>query len=411
MDNIVYQDKNSSTFSKNNIKNNEKTVSKRFKTIEKTYQSLDKNDVNQALNNNIENVLYSLLGEKNTAHSNSQTWSYGSNKGSLKITMNGPHKGQWRDWSGSNSDHGNLITLIMREKGLEFKDALEYAASTLVSVDKKDVAYTKVVETKKQEKTIPKTFKYAETISKNTIPIKGTLAEKYLKEHRGIEDTSMIKDVGFNAKVYSREDGKNHPALVSLIKNSEGKLTGVEAIYLDPQTNNKADLNVVKRSYGSKASSAINIQADKNSNISYLAEGLETTLSIKDSVSKDSHVLAVSGKNNFTNIDPNLLSDKVVLCLDNNGVNPKEDKVISDTISRLESYEKEVYTTMPNDVKTDFNDLLKNEGSESIRSKIAQDIAQQFNLKDRNLISEITEKLVDQKSSFDAGSYIEEMKN
>ena len=75
--------------------------------------------------------------------------------------MNGPHKGQWRDWAGTNSDHGNLISLIIRERGLEFKEALDYA-STLVSVDKKDITVQELVESKPKAQSTPKTFKQAQ---------------------------------------------------------------------------------------------------------------------------------------------------------------------------------------------------------------------------------------------------------
>ena len=410
MDTILFNKDKPKTFSKDNMKTNQNPVKTNFKTIEKTYKSLDKADVNQALNNNIENVLYSLLGEKNTTHSNSQTWSYGSNKGSLQVTMTGPHKGQWRDWAGTNSDHGNLISLIMRERGLEFKDSLDYA-STLVSVDKKDITVQELVESKPKAQSTPKTFKQAQNYSTHSIPIKGTIAEKYLVEHRGITDTHDLKNIRFNPSVYSSEDRKSHPALIAEIKDKNGELKGIEAIYLDEKTNGKADLNIVKRSFGSKASHAIEVQGNANqSNVSYLAEGVETTLSIKESVDHESHVLAVSGKQNFTNIDPELLADKVILCLDNDGIAPQNDPVVDRTIRYLEEHGKEVYTTMPNDIKTDFNDLLKAEGHEAIRDKICQDIANNFNLKDENIIAEIADKVKDNKSNFDAGSYIEEMK-
>lgn len=63
-------------------------------------QRLDKHEVEQALNANAENILTMLLGEKNPTYSDHKTWAFGSNKGSLKVTMSGDFRGHWRDWSG-----------------------------------------------------------------------------------------------------------------------------------------------------------------------------------------------------------------------------------------------------------------------------------------------------------------------
>ncbi|MDA7742259.1 conjugative transfer relaxase/helicase TraI [Francisellaceae bacterium] len=414
------QDKSASNNYKNSTEelqkeptNNEKAAinsKTQYKNIQKTYQSLDKKDVSRALSANTENVLYSILGEPNKSQSDNNTWAYGQNKGSLKVTMTGEFRGHWRDWSGGQEAHGDLVSLIMQEKGLTLPEALEYGA-TLASVEPTERTIDKVVEVKPRQSAPSKTFKYATQIQEKSVPIQGTIAEKYLQETRGIRDTSSLNNIAFNPKVYSRETGQNHPALIASIKDANGDLKGVEAIYLKPENNQKADLDIAKRSYGSKAGSAITVQGEPSTEgISYLAEGVETTLSIQQSVPEDSHVLAVSGKQNFSNIDPDLLSDKVVLCLDNDGVDVNQDKVIQASIERLEEMGKEVFTTMPNDIKTDFNDMLKESGSTSIKQQIITDIAGQMRIDDVDVLDKLADKFINEKHTGNQDNYIDEIR-
>jgi len=56
-------------------------------------------------------------------------WRVGSVKGepgnSLSVCLIGDHKGLWRDWAGSDEDHGDILNLWMKVRGLPFLDAVE----------------------------------------------------------------------------------------------------------------------------------------------------------------------------------------------------------------------------------------------------------------------------------------------
>ena len=95
-----------------------------------------------------------------------------------------------------------------------------------------------------------------------------------------------------------------------------------------------------------------------------------------------------------------MLSDTVVICLDNDGINT-EDQTVNETISRLESAGKTVYSVMPNEAKTDFNDLLKTHGTNTIKDKIIHDIAKEFNINDESDLRKITQIVLDKHSDFD----------
>ncbi len=45
-----------------------------------------------------------------------------------------------------------------------------------------------------------------------------------------------------------------------------------------------------------------------------------------------------------------------------------KDKVILDSISRLQDFDKRVYIALPEKLKTDFNDLLKEKGMGAVKS-------------------------------------------
>lgn len=98
----------------------------------------------------------------------------------------------------------------------------------------------------------------------------------------------------------------------------------------------------------------------KNDAVTYITEGIETGLSVRDAVQNE-RVITVLGKQNMTSIDINLLTKKVVLCLDNDGKSIHDDKILHQTIERLKLHGKEVEIVMPNK-KGDFNDVVKGEG-------------------------------------------------
>lgn len=373
------------------------TSSQKLKTSNQhqSKQRLDKHEIEQALNANAENVLIMLLGEKNPTYSDHKTWAFGSNKGSLKVTMSGNFRGHWRDWSGDEKDHGTLLTLIMREKGMDFVSALEYAAN-IVNVSPRDIDAPAIQPIKPKTPEVAKTFPYAQKIYNGLKPIKGTVAERYLKETREIKTHYNADNLYYHKGVFSPEDQQQHPALVGVFRDNKGEFQGVEAIFLDKNNPVKADLNMQKISYGNKKGFGIELYKPQHSTgITYIAEGIETSLSIAESLGKDNHIIAISGASNMGNINPDVINDNVVVCFDNDGKNADSLKALKSTITKLEEAGKNVIVSMPNEVKTDFNDMLKSEGSETIRSKIIHDITQSMGIQDQDTIEQIADKYIE----------------
>ena len=64
-----------------------------------------------------------------------------------------------------------------------------------------------------------------------------------------------------------------------------------------------------------------------------------------------------------------ILTKRVVLCLDNDGKNVMQDKIILDLVERLVKHEKEVVVTMPHK-KGDFNDVAREHGKDGVVSAL-----------------------------------------
>ena len=221
---------------------------------------------------------------------------------------------------------------------------------------------------------LSKTERWANTILDGVKPIQGTLAETYLTKVRGISKISG-KDLKFHPKVFvgKDENGKsiNAPAMVAISRDSEGKAQGLQATYLG-KDGNKLDTNIKKRSLGKLSGNHVTLAGKKGSGMSFVAEGVETGLSVREAI-KDAHVIATLGKHNIKNVDPKTLSDTVVLIADNDGKQLKDDKQIMDAAARLSHAGKVVHVVMPESLgnKTDMNDILKQKGTQGVLNTLA----------------------------------------
>ena len=120
-----------------------------------------------------------------------------------------------------------------------------------------------------------------------------------------------------------------------------------------------------KKTFGAIAGAGVILNEGlKNTAVTYITEGIETGLSVRDAVQNE-RVIAVLGKQNMVSIELNLLTNKVVLCLDNDGKSIYDDKILRQTIERLKLHGKAVEIALPNR-KGDFNDVLKSHGASGV---------------------------------------------
>ena len=334
--------------------------------------TIDAEEVYKSLLQVVEPLAKSLLGEPNHNLSTKNEYRYGS-KGSLKIDLN---SGLWHSFETEES--GNLFHLIEREQGLSgFKESLDYAARF---VNYMPVYERKVTrpnkEIKKEEKSEGKR-KYAQSLYEKSLPIKGTIVEKYLVVHRGL-DNYKNADLRFCPSVYTgTESGKkNVPALLAFSKDEQGNIHHVQITKLDSTTGQK-DLtcDTVKQTYGSISNYFVNLNNQGKGDIAYYTEGVETGLSILQ-VEENAEVDAVLGKSNFININPKKTVRSLVLCIDNDGTNTykysknEQTNTIIKAAERLNNYGFNVQIMIPEKDNTDLNDVLIKEGKEELKKQL-----------------------------------------
>jgi len=342
----------------------------------------DTDTILQALENRAALFVESLLGHPNQRLSNTTTYRYGK-KGSLSITINGTKTGLWYNFE--SGEKGNLIGLIRHQYGYDFKQALQYAAEwTGIAPESNTFKQKPKVERQLALKDNQLNFEqlnfeqlnfeqlqkieYARRIANDSIVITDTLAERYLREHRGITGSILDKNIRFNPAVWEPQTKTNCPALIVISRNQQDEVQAIQSIFLDPKTANKMDIDVKKRTYGTQQGAAVLVQDAKPIANSYqyaLAEGPETGLSIAQA-NENLSVLVTLGISNFANTSLPASVKDILICADNDGVDAPSSKSLIKAIDSLVERGLNVYVAKPEDCK-DFNDVLLKHGENEVK--------------------------------------------
>lgn len=268
---------------------------------------------------------------------------FGSNKGSLVLTRTGQYRGHWRDFS--NGEHGTLLTLIAKHEGLrikeDFKLVLEKAVDILgrshesmmtLGASRQAPARPHLAQKIDDQTATIEAKQTAQSIWSSTQPLNGSLAEHYLKAHRGIDrtDTLAVRFLAAKQSWQLHQDGKvtervvKTPALVIGAKDANEELTGVQLIYLDRKTGNKNRwMDDPKISRGRIKGAAGVIQQGEKGGRVILAEGPETAASLARTDHKAT-VLSTFSAGNLAHLTDRLKAltpREVVIAADHDGGN------------------------------------------------------------------------------------------
>ena len=214
----------------------------------------------------------------------------------------------------------------------------------------------------------------AQAIYQGTQPIAGTLAERYLREHRGITGNLEGKTLRYHPQLKNWMTGSTHPALVVIARDENDRFCGLQAIFLDTNTAKKATElgHHVKLSRGLIGGGAL-IHAGISSDHVALAEGPETALSIAQA-QPDWHVYVTFGVSNVANVRFPDATTRVVICADNDGRDSGTAQSIEQSTQKLSQRGIHVWVAEPQkplgQTKWDFNDALLTQGVESIKNDL-----------------------------------------
>ncbi len=317
-----------------------------------------------------------LLGQPNAKLSTSTNLRYG-NHGSLSISLKNDSAGQWRDFE--TGEKGDILALMQRTLGLSFREALLYAERMTGGDIAPPVRSSPLPSATPSASTVSRTQQYAEKLIEESVPMAGTVVERYLRTTRGIHTLPDAEAIRFHPSVSTGEkvDGNTRyaPAMLAIATSENGEAPNLQATYLDAETAEKLDLAVKKRTYGAfRTEEGFNYctllpgQAEKN--LTVLAEGVETALSLA-TVLPDAEVIATLSKGNLVQINPDELHDRILIALDNDGQKLEDDKTIQQALEKLIDAGKEVYTLLPEEIegkeKVDFNDVLTEQGIDALK--------------------------------------------
>jgi Ti-type conjugative transfer relaxase TraA len=212
-------------------------------------------------------------------------------------------------------------------------------------------------------------------IVRETTAIKSTLGERYLREHRGINRELSTETFRYHPNLKNWVTGSFHPALIVIARDKSNQICGMQAIFLNPETANKADLgNNTKLSRGFTSEGGLVHRGLHNDKVAF-AEGPETALSIAEA-KPDWSVYVTFGVRNFEKVALKTKKNSIVICADNDGPHSGTQKSVEETAQNLAKKGIDVYVAMPNkplgNKKWDFNDALLNQSINQISENLEQ---------------------------------------
>ncbi len=213
---------------------------------------------------------------------------------SLYVRLTGPHSGKgaagkWTD--AATGEHGDLLDLIAAScRRASHRDVCAEAQCLLG--DLPDRAPTR--STSRPSNSVLQ----AQRLFAASVPIEGTLAERYLASRRivGVRDLDALR---FHPRCFYRDSHdartQHWPAMIAAVTNEAGEVTGVMRTYLARDGDAKASVAFPRKALGALAGNAVPFGEPKDCLI--IGEGLETVLSLRTIMPSLAFAAALSAAN------------------------------------------------------------------------------------------------------------------
>gem|GEM_PF-2019441 len=365
--------------------------------------------INERLNEQAEEVAMAAVHPEETFNaklSNGSKLVWGKKNGSLHVSISGPHVGRWNDFSSSHDKGNNLLSFIQLQQGLSFKDAIDWAVRFL-GLGEPDMTWgqsPKTITVKEQKKISDKALSEdmwkkihaAREYWQGSQPILGTLAERYLREHRAISG-DLPNNYRFHPRVWNFDTKKYYPALMVGATNEKGEIQAVQAIFLDKDSSNKIskeETALRKWSRGVFLHASVWLNGyDQNKPVAII-EGPETAASILEAKGNDWNIDCSCGANNFKNVYLPKTTKSVILVLDNDINNKKTEKNAIDAANYYADQGIDVWFAKPNTPGDDFNDIHQREGLVSVKTLLDHPVLHRKGLNAEKEIQQLQSRLV-----------------
>ena len=308
--------------------------------------------------------------------SNGTTLVWGKKRGSLRVTLSGPHAGWWKDFEGKGGR--DVLSFIQSEMGLDFAGALDWSAHFLGLSADKPIALPPKIETPKSaapdQKVIDartqKKIKIAKNIWQQTRPVSGTLAARYLHEHRGFIGV-VPASYRFHPAVKNFEDGLHYPALVVSASDLEGQVQAIQSVFLDRETAKKAASERPKQTLAPVTGHGVWLSRHPHAPVA-LVEGPETALSVFAAKGQEWSIVCTLSVNNFKTVQLPKDTHDIILVADNDGPGSNSERNVEEAAQQYAQAGKDVWLVKPVRLGDDANDVHVREGLAAVEELLAQ---------------------------------------
>jgi len=371
-----------------------KKLNLNFENTRKQYNReqfhLQLDSLKQTLNQNPLRFATQILGTPVTKTSTYANFAMGRDKshGNLTLELSGARAGLWCDHR--TGVGGDLVSLYASNYGLSYKDAAKKLFSEhnirdiKPSIKAKTRLVTKDLQQRAEEMARIKGIKIATQLYSSADVITNTLAEKYLSNICGIK-FGIPADFKFQPRCWHKDLRTRKPALLIPAYDKEGRLQSVNRIYLGANANklnitlkssdNAKSIATQKAVLGPSRAATVFINKVENSPVTYLTEGVENALSIRQSVT-NANISSCFGTLQLKNIALSPETKTVVICADNDWVNLSTKKALEQTIAKFLDNGLEVKLALPIDrdpsAKYDYNQMLTDKSVGAITTSISQ---------------------------------------
>ncbi len=317
-------------------------------------QDLDAENIRAALHGIEREIVAAFRGAPNRALSSKKELRWGS-KGSLSLQLAGSKAGLWYDHELGRG--GDVLSLIMLEQGCDFVAALRFAqqfigGSAPRANPFRNIPTLRIVRDDADDEADElRRIEQAIGIWCDVQPLRGTLAEKYLKS-RCIEVPDEALDVlGFHpACPWERS---TVPALVALVRDIiTGEAIGIHRTALTPD-----GCKIGRMALGPKAGGAIKLSGESLITTELtIAEGIETALSAMMFGFLPAWSVVDAGGISRLPVLPHI--ERLTIIVDNDASGAGQ-KATAECRARWEAEGRRVRTVMPPNVGDDLNDVLQ----------------------------------------------------
>ena len=347
-----------------------------------------KEDVLDAARGQYASLATDLLGPPKQHLSSKHELRWGKS-GSLRFHISGPKEGKWDDFE--SGEKGNIFELVRREKNVDFRHAVSYVADALnlkvpshgrtISQKQREEQEQKRAQLKEKQaleeaKDIASRLNGVSELQMKSKSIEGTVAETYLRDVRGIQG-QLAPDLRFlprgTAFMYGGERKTLQQDCFAAFGRDQGsRLRSVQLTKLTEdgrRTLNSESEKLNKIQYGVSGGSFVTLQEGKDTGRVFIAEGLETALSIKEAHVTGT-IVASLGIHNISNYQGP--EKEIILCTDNDEHKPhsKTHTVIEKTQEHFTAQGHSVTVIKPSHPGDDFNDVLKKQGIQGVEAYV-----------------------------------------